>query len=249
MDVGLTGLTRDIQVVPDVFPVIIDETAAVPMPLHVVVETEPQDDVRRETALSVVSQDDEMTLWIDTVGLSVDGNGCQVELLNSGSDWCFMDNGVVVTGMFSAVSARGAAVSTFLPTISDVFSSAVLDGGGDIAEAAPVAEAAPLAVVGTVTARVSALPDVGSQLPADSNRVAVVCSAPVNEAVDDAMGVVSLRVGQWWFRTDSAVVLPLIANELCVISDLVHTKTDVCGDERFSPGVKDYSSLGSRDCL
>ena len=50
----MTGLTRDIQVLPDVFPVMIDETAAVPMPLHVVVEIEPQDDIRRETALSVV---------------------------------------------------------------------------------------------------------------------------------------------------------------------------------------------------
>ena len=46
MEVGLPGLIRDIQVVPDVFLVIIDETVAVPMPLHVVVETEPQDDVR-----------------------------------------------------------------------------------------------------------------------------------------------------------------------------------------------------------
>ena len=62
MEVGLTGLTRDIQVLPDVFPVMIDETAAVPMPLHVVVETEPHDDIGRETALSVVPLDDEITL-------------------------------------------------------------------------------------------------------------------------------------------------------------------------------------------
>ena len=109
-----------------------------------------------------------------------------------------------------------------------------------------VAEAAPLAVVGTVTARVSVLPDVGSELPADSNGAAVVCSAPMNEAVDDALDVVNLRVGQWWFRTDSEVVLPLIVNELSVISDLVHMKTDVCGDDRFSPRVKDYPSLESR---
>ena len=86
-------------------------------------------------------------------------------------------------------------------------------------------------MVGTVTARVYVLPDVGSELPADSNGAAVVCSAPVNEAVDDTLDVVSLRVGQWWFRTDSEVVLPLIVNELSVISDLVHMKTDVCGDD------------------
>ena len=61
------------------FPVMIDETAAVPMPLHVVVETEPQDGVRRETALSVVPLDDEMTLWVATGGLGDDGSGCPVE--------------------------------------------------------------------------------------------------------------------------------------------------------------------------
>ena len=70
-------------------------------------------------------------------------------------------------------------------------------------------------MVGTVTARVSVLPDVGSELPADSHGAAVVCAAPVNEAVDDALDVVSLRVGQWWFRTDSEVGLPLIVNEKC----------------------------------
>ena len=94
-------------------------------------------------------------------------------------------------------------------------------------------------MVGTVTVRVSVLPVDGSELPADSNGAAVVCSAPVNEAMDDALDVVSLSVGQWWFRTDSEVVLPLIVNELSAISDLAHMKTDVCGDDRFSPSVKD----------
>ena len=79
MKVGLTGLTQDIQVLPDVFQVMIDETAAVPMPLDVVVETEPQDDIRRETALSVVPLDDEMTSWVATVGLGDNGSGCPVE--------------------------------------------------------------------------------------------------------------------------------------------------------------------------
>ena len=124
MEVGMTGLTRDIQVLPDVFPVMFDETAAVPMPLHVVVETEPQDDIRRETALSVVPLDDEMTLWVAAVGLGEDGSGCPVELLNSESDCCFMDDDVLVTEMFPVVSARGAAVPTSLPTMSEVFSSA-----------------------------------------------------------------------------------------------------------------------------
>ena len=54
-----------------------------PMPLHVVVETEPHDDAWRETDLSVILLDDEMTLWIETVGLSINGTGCPVDLLNS----------------------------------------------------------------------------------------------------------------------------------------------------------------------
>ena len=42
--------------------------------------------------------------------------------------WSFMDDGVGVTQMFPVVSARGAAVPTSLPTMSEVFSSTVLDG-------------------------------------------------------------------------------------------------------------------------
>ena len=59
----------------------------------------------------------------------------------------------------------------------------------------------------------SVLPDAGSELPADSDRAAVVCTAPVDEAVDDALNVVSLSVGQLRFWTDSEVVLPLIVDE------------------------------------
>ena len=86
-----------------------------------------------------------------------------------------------------------------LPTIS-----AVLVGGGGV-----IAEAAPLAEVGTVTARVSVLPDAGSELPADSDRAAVICAAPMDEAVDNAWDVVGLHVGQLWFWTDSEDILPL----------------------------------------
>ena len=49
------------------------------------------------------------------------------------------------------VSARGSAVPTSLPTNSDVFLIVVVLVGGR----GVVAEAAPLAEVGTVTARVS----------------------------------------------------------------------------------------------
>ena len=46
----------------------------------------------------------------------------------------------------------------------------------------------------------SVLPDVGSEFPADSDRAAVVCTALVDEAVDNALDVVGLHVGQLWFR-------------------------------------------------
>ena len=79
------------------------------------------------------------------------------------SDCCFIDVGVLVPEMFPVVSARGAVVPMSLPAITEVFSSAVFAGG-------IVADAAPLAVVGTVTACVPVLPDAGSELPADSDR-------------------------------------------------------------------------------
>ena len=58
------------------------------------------------------------------------------------------------------VSARAAAVPMSLPAIAEVVSSAVFAGGF-------VADAAPLADVGTVTVRVTVLTDAGSELPAD----------------------------------------------------------------------------------
>ena len=40
--IGITDLTQDIQVLTDVFPAMLDEMAAVSLPLPVVVETGPQ---------------------------------------------------------------------------------------------------------------------------------------------------------------------------------------------------------------
>ena len=42
MDVGVTDVGRDIHVLPDVFPVVVEETAVMPMALPVAVETGPQ---------------------------------------------------------------------------------------------------------------------------------------------------------------------------------------------------------------
>ena len=105
-----------------------------------------------------------------------------------------------------------------------------------------VAEAASLAEVGAVTARVSVLPEAGSELPVNSDVAAAVCAAPVDDAGDDALDIVSLCVGQLWFRTDLGVVLPLIIDEQSMICDLVWPDsvqaiqdcmtTDVYGDDR-----------------
>ena len=73
-----------------------------------------------------------MTLRVTTVGLSNDGSDRPAELLNSESDGCFVDESVFVPEMSPVVSVGGTAVPTSLPTISEVFSSAVLAGGGGL---------------------------------------------------------------------------------------------------------------------
>ena len=128
------------------------------MPLPVVVETVPQVEIRRETAPAVVPLPEEMTLHVATVGLSDDGSDCPAELINSESDCSFMDDGVLVPERSPVVSARGAAVPTSLPTIAEVFFFLCCFSWEVVAEAAHLAE------VGTVTAWVSVLPDVGSEL-------------------------------------------------------------------------------------
>ena len=55
-----------------------------------------------------------------------------------------------------------------------------------------------------------------------------------------------MHVEQLWFRTDSEDVLPMMIDEHSMTFDLVRpdsvpvdqnfVSTDVCGDDRFSPG-------------
>ena len=111
-------------------------------------------------------------------------------------------------------------------------------------------------MVGTVTARVSVLPDVGSEIPADSVGAAVVCTALLDQAVDDALDVVGLHVGQLWFRTEPEDALPVMLDEHSLMCNFVwpdvvpanqdFVSTDVCGDDRFSPGVRNDVSLDWR---
>ena len=90
-------------------------------------------------------------------------------------DW---DEIVLDPEMSPIVSVRSTAVPAFLPTKSEVCSLDVLakGGGGSVLRQPPwqfklgrgggvCAAAAPLAVVESVTAPVSVLPDVGSELP------------------------------------------------------------------------------------
>ena len=108
-------------------------------------------------------------------------------------------------------------------------------------------------MVGKVRARVSVLPDVGSELPTDSDVAAVVCTALVDEAVDDALDVVGLSVGQSCLRTDSEDALPVFIEERSVMRCLVRSdavlisqnfwSANICGDDRFSPGVRNRISL------
>ena len=132
MEEGDTDVSRDIRVL-----MMFDVSATELLSLTVVVNTETQVDVRWESTLAVVP--------------FVDGCGRPAGWLDSESDCCVMDEIVLVPEMSPIVSMRSAAVPTFLPAMSEVFSLAVLAGGA----------AAPLAVVETVTARVSVLPDVG----------------------------------------------------------------------------------------
>ena len=61
MEVGITDIDRDIRVLPDVFPVLSEEMAAMPMSLPVVVETGPQFDCDTDILLSGRDMEVEIT--------------------------------------------------------------------------------------------------------------------------------------------------------------------------------------------
>ena len=76
-------------------------------------------------------------------------------------------------------------------------------------------------MVETVTARVSVLPYVGSELPTVSDAAAVVCAVPVYDAGNGALDVVGLSVGQSCLRMDSDDTLPALQDERSLMSFLV----------------------------
>ena len=94
-------------------------------------------------------------------------------------------------------------MSMSFPAIAEMVSSAVFAGGGGV-----VADAAPLADVGTVTVGVSVLTDAGSELPAASAGAAAVRVAPLAEAGEVTLDVVGLDVAELLYQTDSDDELP-----------------------------------------
>ena len=132
IEVGWTGLTHDLQVLLDVFPVVSAGAAAVPIPLLGVAKSVSQVMIRKEAAPVVVPLTEEVPLRVGMVGLIEDESDLPAGLLGSERvvDCCFIDVGVLVPERSPVVSARGAAVPTSLPTITEVFSSAVCAGGG-----------------------------------------------------------------------------------------------------------------------
>ena len=110
------------------------------MPLPAVAESVPQVVFRQEAAPVVVLLAEEMTLLVAMVGLTEDGSDLPAELLDSEPvlpDCCFIDVSVLVPERSPVVSARGAAVPTSLPTITEVFSCAVLAGGQSLLRRPP----------------------------------------------------------------------------------------------------------------
>ena len=105
----------------------------------------------------------------------------------------------------------------------------------------------------------SVLPDAGSELPADTDKAATVQAAPLVEAVENALDVAGLNVGQSWFWTDLEVILPLLIDEHSMFGDFVrpdtvqviqvYMSTDVRGDDWFLPGVTDGVLLDRRKDL
>ena len=115
MEVDYMDIGRDIPVLTDVCPMMFDESATVPLSLPVVIDTETQVDVRWATTSAVVPL--------------VDGSGRPAGWLDFEYDCCAIDEIVFAPEMSPIVSVRSAAVPTFLPAMSEVFSLAVLAGG------------------------------------------------------------------------------------------------------------------------
>ena len=153
------------------FPVVVPKKAAKPLVLPVVALTRSQagcapaltlpvnDDINSQVdvdpdMLSGRVMESSTQVLLEVVPF-VDRDGCPTGWLETEIDDNMMEKFVLVPEMSPMGSVTSAAVPTFLPALSEVCSLAVLAGG----------RCSPLAVVESDTARVSVLPDVGSELP------------------------------------------------------------------------------------
>ena len=225
LGVEISEVDREICVVPDEFPVVVAKTAVEPLFLPVVVETRPQVGGDPTLTLPVdeekISQVEDgpdmlsgrvMDMGYPDVGPNIQvllevvsfvvQDGCPTGWLETKFDGSMIEEIVLVPEMSPIVSMKTAVVPTFLPAFSEVCSLAVLAGG-------VVAATNPLAVVESVTARVSVLPDVGSELPT------------VSDVSNGAVDLVGLRVGQLCLRMDSEETLPALHDEQSVMSFFV----------------------------
>ena len=192
----LSGLRHVDEVLPDVSPVVFARAAAVPLSLPTVAEVVSSAVFAEEVAPAAAPLAEVETVIVGMISLMEAGSELPVELLNSEhvtQDCLSVDVRVVVPELSPVVSARAVAVPMSLPAIAEVVSSAVFAGGGG---GGVVADAAPMADVGTVTVGVSVLTDAGSELPADFAGVAAVQVAPLVEAGEVTLDVVGLDVGE-----------------------------------------------------
>ena len=252
----LSDLRHDDDILPDVFLVISTGTTAVPVSLPIVDEMVSSAVFVEGAAPVVVSLAEEEVFIVGMVGLIEAGGELPVDLLDServSQDCCVVDVGMVVPEQSPVVSVVAAAVPMPFPAFDKVFPPAVFAGGR------VVADAAPLAVVGTVTVGVSVLVDAGSELPAGSAGAVAVRAAPLAEAGEDTLDVVGLDVGELLFWTDSDDSLPMTVAESGAMSKFVRLDAgpvvmlnmlvDVLGDDRFSPGVSCCDILDRLSCI
>ena len=115
MDMGDPDVGRNIQVLMDVGPMMIDGSDTDPLSLPVVANTEKQVDVRWEATLEVVP--------------FVVGDVCPMGWLETEYDGCVMEEVVLVPEMSPIISMKSVVVPTFLPALSEVCSLTILAGG------------------------------------------------------------------------------------------------------------------------
>ena len=139
-----------------------------------------------------------------------------------------------------SVSRTSAVARTFGPTVSEEYSPVVLAGGGE------VADAYPLVVVVSDTARVSDLPMVES----DTARVSVLpvdgCKFPAVFLGKVALDVVGLGVGTPCLRVDSEETLLTLMNERAQLVRAAPGVTPEDGSEEGAPVLEliEHSVMG-----